>query len=44
MDPEVQNYLKELKGFLVDYPQDLLSNEKLAPNLLGNFVSNDLWT
>eukprot|EP00981_Chlorochromonas_danica_P012554 scaffold5146_cov164-Ochromonas_danica.AAC.3 len=44
MDPIVQESLSEIRGFLVDWPQDLYRNEDLSPSLATRaIIPDELW-
>ncbi len=44
LDPLVRESLGEIKGFLVDWPQNLFKNEDLAPSMATRtIISNELW-
>eukprot|EP01038_Epipyxis_sp_PR26KG_P013202 gene13202-17691_t len=43
-DDTIQQFLQEIKGFLVDWPYSFLCEEDLSPSLATrSIVSNDLW-
>lgn len=44
LDPMVRESLSEIKGFLVDWPQNLFQKEDLAPSMATRtLISNELW-
>lgn len=44
LDPMTMHSLEEIKGFIVDYPTDLLGMEDISPSLaVRAIISNDLW-
>lgn len=44
LDPDVKGSMSEIKGFIVDWPQNLFQKEDLSPSLATRaLVSNDLW-
>lgn len=43
-DPMVQGSLSEIKGFVVDWPQNLFRNEDLGPSLATRaLIPDELW-
>lgn len=44
LDPIVKESVSEIKGYLVDWPQNLFKNEDLAPSMATRaIVPNELW-
>lgn len=44
LDPIVKESVSEIKGYLVDWPQNLFKNEDLSPSMATRaIVPNELW-
>jgi hypothetical protein len=44
LDPETRRCLDQIKGFLVDWPQNFFSSEDLSPTLTTRaIIPNEMW-